>query len=453
MKKNLLIAVLGIMATASAFAVTDNQTYEPVNGFKIKNQWILDRVHTSTFSTMDVCNTRARTAVMSNGVIYVARSEAKQVIQGNDTIMAAVVYRFNAADGSELPTLDITYNGMPFGNFLGVNSIGTDNFGHIWIASFSSEKSDKLPLYQLNTETGELTLVAELAKGNNVARTDYADVMGDITREQAECNVMSVGASVATVYRWHCDQGGSDWEGGFDGDTYLEITDFYPEGVTQWGYAPCARMILGDSEEGKYAGELFYIDGFNSAPAIYDLTGSIIDSFNGVDKELTPEAGTNGVAEFRLNGHNFIAYSKAQYSGNGHGCQANICELGEGATLSGMQKYWQIPADSLGKTSDGGLRIHCLNVEYGQEGGDECVTLFTYKCFNGMAVYKIGKKVGEEPGLKGDVNGDGIVNVTDVTALINTILGTANYDDVDMNGDGVVNVTDVTALINLILGA
>ncbi len=55
--------------------------------------------------------------------------------------------------------------------------------------------------------------------------------------------------------------------------------------------------------------------------------------------------------------------------------------------------------------------------------------------------------------LTGDINGDGIVNVTDVTALINTILGTASYDEAlcDLNGDGVVNVTDVTALINLIL--
>ncbi|MDO4510345.1 MAG: leucine-rich repeat protein [Bacteroidales bacterium] len=56
--------------------------------------------------------------------------------------------------------------------------------------------------------------------------------------------------------------------------------------------------------------------------------------------------------------------------------------------------------------------------------------------------------------LKGDVNGDGQVNVSDVTALINKILGTATYADsvCDINADGQVNVSDVTALINLILG-
>ncbi len=56
--------------------------------------------------------------------------------------------------------------------------------------------------------------------------------------------------------------------------------------------------------------------------------------------------------------------------------------------------------------------------------------------------------------LVGDLNADGEVNVSDVTALINHILGDAGITDAlcDINADGVVNVSDVTALINLILG-
>ena len=54
----------------------------------------------------------------------------------------------------------------------------------------------------------------------------------------------------------------------------------------------------------------------------------------------------------------------------------------------------------------------------------------------------------------GDVNGDGRVNVSDVSALINMILGLTPMDKTraDVNGDGRVNVSDVTALINIILG-
>lgn len=53
----------------------------------------------------------------------------------------------------------------------------------------------------------------------------------------------------------------------------------------------------------------------------------------------------------------------------------------------------------------------------------------------------------------GDVNGDGTVDVSDVTALINQILGTASFPTelCDLNADGVINVSDVTTLINKIL--
>ena len=53
----------------------------------------------------------------------------------------------------------------------------------------------------------------------------------------------------------------------------------------------------------------------------------------------------------------------------------------------------------------------------------------------------------------GDIDGDGEINVGDVTALINKLLNVASFDDdvCDINGDGEVNVTDVTSLINMIL--
>ena len=54
----------------------------------------------------------------------------------------------------------------------------------------------------------------------------------------------------------------------------------------------------------------------------------------------------------------------------------------------------------------------------------------------------------------GDVNGDERVNVSDVTTLVNMILGITEMNQLyaDVNGDGRVNVSDLTALINIILG-
>ena len=58
--------------------------------------------------------------------------------------------------------------------------------------------------------------------------------------------------------------------------------------------------------------------------------------------------------------------------------------------------------------------------------------------------------------LVGDVNGDGLINITDVVCLSNHVLGNTPslfiLDAADVNADGIVNVTDVVDLVNQILG-
>ena len=53
---------------------------------------------------------------------------------------------------------------------------------------------------------------------------------------------------------------------------------------------------------------------------------------------------------------------------------------------------------------------------------------------------------------RGDVNNDGSVNISDVTALIDHLLsGTTPPASADCNQDGGVNISDVTALIDYLL--
>jgi surface protein len=57
--------------------------------------------------------------------------------------------------------------------------------------------------------------------------------------------------------------------------------------------------------------------------------------------------------------------------------------------------------------------------------------------------------------ILGDVNGDGTVNIADVTALITKVLkGNTNASDCpagDLNGDGTLSIADVTSLITMVL--
>ena len=56
----------------------------------------------------------------------------------------------------------------------------------------------------------------------------------------------------------------------------------------------------------------------------------------------------------------------------------------------------------------------------------------------------------------GDVNVDGTINVTDVTLMVDYILGMEDdsfvFENADITRDGIISVTDVTALVDLILG-
>lgn len=60
-------------------------------------------------------------------------------------------------------------------------------------------------------------------------------------------------------------------------------------------------------------------------------------------------------------------------------------------------------------------------------------------------------KAGEMSTLKGDVNGDGEVNIADINAIIDMILAGESNDKGDVNDDGEVNIADINKIIDLIL--
>ncbi|MBQ1723896.1 MAG: dockerin type I repeat-containing protein, partial [Muribaculaceae bacterium] len=54
--------------------------------------------------------------------------------------------------------------------------------------------------------------------------------------------------------------------------------------------------------------------------------------------------------------------------------------------------------------------------------------------------------------LKGDVNGDGEVDVRDITALIDVIMNSVTDNPrADVSEDGEIDVRDITALIDIIM--
>ena len=63
----------------------------------------------------------------------------------------------------------------------------------------------------------------------------------------------------------------------------------------------------------------------------------------------------------------------------------------------------------------------------------------------------VSTEVYDETPVTGDVNGDGVVNIADVAAVLNIMAGNTTGDG-DVNGDGAVNIADVAAVLNIMAG-
>jgi len=57
-----------------------------------------------------------------------------------------------------------------------------------------------------------------------------------------------------------------------------------------------------------------------------------------------------------------------------------------------------------------------------------------------------------EDSLQGDLNGDGVIDILDLIALVNMILNGEYSIIADWNEDGVVNILDIIIYKNIILG-
>ena len=105
--------------------------------------------------------------------------------------------------------------------------------------------------------------------------------------------------------------------------------------------------------------------------------------------------------------------------------------VGEGITFIGCAITY--PADAyISDSLDYGYAIYCGNDDFPDK----------------IIISRLG-------GNRGDVNGDGSIDVADVTSLIAKVLGNPvgifHSENADLNDDGIFDVSDVIALIKLVL--
>ena len=62
-------------------------------------------------------------------------------------------------------------------------------------------------------------------------------------------------------------------------------------------------------------------------------------------------------------------------------------------------------------------------------------------------------EAGDEPGTKGDLNGDGFIDASDIQIVLNDMADEKNDPKCDLNGDGFVDASDIQVILNIMAEA
>ena len=90
-----------------------------------------------------------------------------------------------------------------------------------------------------------------------------------------------------------------------------------------------------------------------------------------------------------------------------------------------------------------------LRLRIAQNSGSKTSPLYV----DNLTVYYSGEAGGPTDVIPGDIDGNGVVDIADVNAVINMMLGKTEMSDAaDIDGNGLVDIADVNAVINLMLG-
>lgn len=397
----------------------DANAYDAVNGYRLTNKWVRSvksEYGNITFENKGQLN---RGFAVVGDTIYVSGRESAS------TTAPAYLYLYSADTGERIKRMSLGYEAtVPY---YPCNDVQTDHAGNLVISNLTlNVGTTPLVLLSVDKATGALTKVASVTfSGLEESRIDHCAVAGDV--KSGDFSVFACPRYSTKLLRWQ-----------FRGGKLAS-----QQSVTMKGYAPSHATTSGIAPQ-LYAQDenIVYINGSGIYFTRYNFATGAIDGAFSTGSPMAPE-GTNGNGgtAFTLGGAHYMLYPSGDFNSS---FNFNLVQNTTDTSFDGHQLMWCFPKRGLGNVNSDTWSAQCTAVPVSATDA----MLYLYVPGNGMAAYQLSKNV-----KFGDVNGDGNVDVSDVTALINMILGTtpADLEVADINADGILDVTDVTALINAIL--
>ena len=328
--------------------------------------------------------------------------------------------KFYINDKGSSTILVVDQNGLTGTTFEGGRNVGftRDEAGNLVVsdAQFPDPWNTSSPsLKVINPTTGQVATHVLPAELTNFGRSDNMGFARGNLMQDGELYLVGA-ASGTSISRIRFIDGEIDTD-----ESYLANCD---------GVNPNSGTVLNAYTDANGDEAVLYITR-NAAPVKMLPDG---DNFVGTAFSLPNKSSTNGAFPFVWNGVEYILYPTLNHYLDGFA----VAQPNAATPLA------YVPETVTVRTNE--YQADWLNAEV-----VDCrnVTIYQYYPGGHITVWRLTKQGGV---IRGDVNADGLVNISDVTALINYLLTgiTTGIDplNADCSLDGPINISDATTLIN-----
>ena len=354
--------------------------------YNLKNNWVISTIEDNFAANAPGKTDHVRGMAAKDGIMYfIDRGTASIVRVDGATgdmltpiaITGEHVFEREAEDGTWGAANTLAYNDIKF-----------DQAGNCLIGGCVAG-GNTFQIYVVDLETGAATeLINERLYDNpdfldNGYRFDAFGCAGDVLSNGV---VMAADANSWNVYRWLITDGVAEAATQITMSLDPEVDTYLANTATSFGTAP---QIFPQDEEGS----LFYVDGFNTLPMLFDDNGSLIDDFalnetygttvtNEEGNTLTLNAGLNGLCEFQVGEEYFLIMVAGHTVSSSPSAYALYKFADEYRAFEEMEPLWFFPNKGLGS-----LTIGCRTAVPSVEVDGNTAKLYIYATNNGYASY------------------------------------------------------------------
>jgi uncharacterized repeat protein (TIGR02543 family) len=389
---------VGDAAGIELVVIGKKEQYEyPIRGrFSLENNWVISNIEDNYAANKPGSNDYVRGMAAKDGIMYFINRETESIVRVDgatgemlEPIKLTGEHLFQKVTGTDSVSGEPTWGAattLPF------NDIKFDWAGNCLIGACVSAAAATQPfmIYHVDLTTGKCTeLINDDLRDNPglsevTFRFDAFGVAGDVTKNGV---IMAADANDGLkVYRWLITDGVAG-EGeqisvkldpAVDQSLYVNIAGF--------GTAP---QIFPQDEEGT----LFYVDGFNTLPMLFDEGGMLVEDFikcphgtalwNNPGDTTTLATGLNGIQEFQVGDEYFFVMIATHTPSTPPSAFGLYKFADEARSFDAIEPLWYFPANGLGSASNG-----CRTAVPSVEVNGNKATIYLYANDNGYGVYE-----------------------------------------------------------------